>query len=73
MERLGLNRSGYFGERIDIDPTLEACAAAARRNGWQVGSFPASAPGLMAQHRPAPAGRASAPRGTRSAGGLSYS
>ena len=62
MERLGLNRSGYFGERIDIDPTLEACAAAARRNGWQVGSFPAGALGLMALHRPAPAGSASAPR-----------
>lgn len=40
MTRLGLNKGGYFGERIDIQTTLSATLETAGRHGWQCESIP---------------------------------
>ena len=40
MQRLGQNRDGYYGERIDVDATLAGCRDAARRYGWTLDSLP---------------------------------
>lgn len=54
MQRLELNQSGYFGERIDLEATLADCVTAAERHGWEVEAFPAGDLKLFALHRPAP-------------------
>lgn len=53
MNRLGLNLSGYFGERIDLDAVLADCVVAAKSHGWEAEEFPAGELKLIAFHRPA--------------------
>ncbi len=60
MERLGQNRGGYHGERIDIDAVVRDCAAAAREHRWNVEEL-AAGPGttLLALCRAMPGARRS--------------
>jgi hypothetical protein len=53
VKRLGLNQSGYVGERIDLDATLSDAAKAARRHGWEAEVFTAGRLDLLAFHREA--------------------
>jgi murein peptide amidase A len=54
MQRLGLNKGAYYGERIDIDVILRDCLASARHHGWRLETL-IEAPDhtLTALHRPA--------------------
>jgi predicted deacylase len=47
MNRLGLNQSGYGGERIDAPAVLDACVHAASRHGWTVEHLPAGVAGFI--------------------------
>lgn len=53
VQRLGLNRGGYGGERIGIDTILDRCVAAAAQHGWQHEVIPPAQPRRLAFHRPA--------------------
>jgi len=53
MERLGRNRGGYFGERIDLDAVLADCAGAAATHGWTSEPLPPATTPRMAYRRAA--------------------
>lgn len=48
MMRLGRNREGYLGDRLDLESTLAACDAAAQAHGWEREVLPPDT-----THRPA--------------------
>ncbi|MBM3823441.1 MAG: M14 family metallocarboxypeptidase [Verrucomicrobia bacterium] len=59
MKRVGLNRGGYFGERVDVHQLLGLLRERASDRGWRVETIaPEPAPGLWALVR----GTESAPR-----------
>jgi len=39
MQRLGLNKGAYFGQRLNPHELMSACRAAAERAGWSVAAF----------------------------------
>jgi hypothetical protein len=65
VQRLGVNRGGYQGERIDIARVLRDDVRAARAHGWEVARLRATPEvQLLALHRPPRQGttRAAVPR-----------
>lgn len=66
MQRLGQNRDGYYGERLDLDGLMADCRAAAGRHGWNSEALPPAGLDRCAFVRRT--GRAEAPRIYVSAG-----